>query len=307
MSLPPVSPRGSTCALGHADARPRAAGRPATSTPASTRTRSRRSSSTSCRSHDRPAMLDRAALTFCLADAFHPGCELTWPMRHPTMYAAPFRLRHRAPGAPEPRSRPELTPAAVDADRRPALRPVAGCRHALDGPCPGRPTPRAAGPATTSATGRGYDPYVPTFWAARVPNQVLTQADYEIVMDSSRPVDEREAAFDRRAAWLRWLPGGYIDQINEMVDGVLEARGRPDAARPADGHSARSSSSRSTSASTGDVDPRRNLLTLHVPEAADADRAPAAIRAAVAAFGGDGEHVTAGYVERLDRFRRGRS
>jgi hypothetical protein len=28
---------------------------------------------------EQPAMLDRAALEFCLADAFHPGCEMTWP------------------------------------------------------------------------------------------------------------------------------------------------------------------------------------------------------------------------------------
>ena len=40
---------------------------------------------------DQPAMLDRAALTFCLADAFHPGCEVTWPMRHLSMFRGPFR------------------------------------------------------------------------------------------------------------------------------------------------------------------------------------------------------------------------
>ena len=30
---------------------------------------------------EQPAMLDSAALHFCLADAFHPGCEMTWTMR----------------------------------------------------------------------------------------------------------------------------------------------------------------------------------------------------------------------------------
>ena len=45
---------------------------------------------------EQPAMLDRASLEFCLADAFHPGCEMTWPMRQATMYMAPFRLRHAA-------------------------------------------------------------------------------------------------------------------------------------------------------------------------------------------------------------------
>ena len=44
---------------------------------------------------ERPAMLDRAALEHCLADAFHPGCEVTWPVRHLTMYSSPFRIRHR--------------------------------------------------------------------------------------------------------------------------------------------------------------------------------------------------------------------
>jgi anthranilate phosphoribosyltransferase len=43
---------------------------------------------------EQPAMLDRAALEFCLADAFHPGCEITWPIRHTTMFMAPFRIRH---------------------------------------------------------------------------------------------------------------------------------------------------------------------------------------------------------------------
>src|SRR5205823_14648163 len=41
---------------------------------------------------DQPAMLDQAALEFCLADAFHPGCEMTWPARQATMYMAPFRI-----------------------------------------------------------------------------------------------------------------------------------------------------------------------------------------------------------------------
>ena len=44
---------------------------------------------------EQPAALDRAALDECLGGPFHPGCELTWPMRHPLMYEAPFRLRRR--------------------------------------------------------------------------------------------------------------------------------------------------------------------------------------------------------------------
>jgi hypothetical protein len=43
---------------------------------------------------EQPAMLDRAALEFCLADAFHPGCEMTWPVRHSTTYQEPYRYTH---------------------------------------------------------------------------------------------------------------------------------------------------------------------------------------------------------------------
>lgn len=42
---------------------------------------------------EQPAMLDRAALDSCVADAFHPGIELTWIMRHATIYRAPFRIK----------------------------------------------------------------------------------------------------------------------------------------------------------------------------------------------------------------------
>src|SRR5690606_21157965 len=44
---------------------------------------------------DQPDTLTRAAMEFCLADAFHPGCEMTWPMRNAAMYMAPFRLKPR--------------------------------------------------------------------------------------------------------------------------------------------------------------------------------------------------------------------
>ena len=78
-----------------------------------------------------------------------------------------------------------------------------------------------------------YDPYLPSFWAARVPNQVLTQDGYEIVMDGKRPLGERLAAFANRAAWTRLLGSkSYTHQINNMIEhygnmGVVEQRGGP--------------------------------------------------------------------------------
>ena len=44
--------------------------------------------------------LDRAALDDCLGGPFHPGCEMTWPVRLPMMYDSPFRIRRRT--GPEP-------------------------------------------------------------------------------------------------------------------------------------------------------------------------------------------------------------
>jgi hypothetical protein len=74
---------------------------------------------------------------------------------------------------------------------------------------------------------------VPTFWPARVPNQVLTQADYDVVLDPERPMGDRLAAFARRASWLRPLgSNSYTDQINNMIShfdhmGMVENRPGP--------------------------------------------------------------------------------
>lgn len=177
-----------------------------------------------------PEMLDRAAMHFCLADAFHPGCELTWPMRHASMFRAPYRIRARAPGKDAPTYGSTLTQPDV-------LR--------INGPLyeqgPGDLTRWMALPwqGDTAYCRSGYDleydPYMPTFWPARVPNQVLTLADYDILMDKKKPMDVRVAAFYNRPSWLRQLPSSepapvqmmyMIQHFGEM--GILEAKPRPD-------------------------------------------------------------------------------
>ncbi len=119
-----------------------------------------------------PMALDRAALEACLGDAFHPGCEATWPMRVGSMYSGLFRLRHRK--TPEPDYGDVLTPEQALAPNGP-----------LDGCVPGSVTRWLAVPwqTDTASCRSGYepeiDPYLPTFWAARVPNHVLTQESYQ--------------------------------------------------------------------------------------------------------------------------------
>jgi len=87
--------------------------------------------------------------------------------------------------------------------------------------------------ADTASCRAGYetaiDAYLPTFWPARVPNHVLTKADYEKATDAAAPRGERLAAFNRRATWYRWLNGAYLNQITEMITvfhrfGIIEKR-----------------------------------------------------------------------------------
>lgn len=254
---------------------------------------------------ERPAMLDRAALSFCLADAFHPGCEMTWPMRHATIYMSPFRIRHRAPDNPEPSYGSQLTQEMV-------LQPD-GVLYAQG---PGAITRWMAVPWQTDTAscrsgyyagyGPKYDPYVPTFWPARVPNHVLTEEDYEIVVDGSLPRDERIEAFGRRAVWLRGLGKAYLKAIDKMVHefgklGVVEVR--PGVAD--DSYFPEVMMVESKPGFTEVAPPRQGLMLLHLPQAviADEETAAAAVSEAVAATGGLEDEFVTGPIEKVKRFR----
>ncbi len=176
---------------------------------------------------DQPAMLDKAALHFCLADAFHPGCEMTWPMRHTSMYSAPFRIRHRPASEPEPDYGKDLTQAIALQPGGPLYaQPPGGISRWMALPWQGDTA------FCRSGYDPSYDPYLPTFWPARVPNQVLTQEDYEMVVDESLPREERIAAYNDRAGWLRKLKGSVAQQMEQMIAefgsmGIVEARTGP--------------------------------------------------------------------------------
>lgn len=173
-------------------------------------------------------MLTRAALEFCLADAFHPGCEMTWPVRAASMYMAPFRFLHAPEGWVEPPNSQVLTPDSVTIAMGP-----------LFGQTPGSITRWMALPwqTDTSSCRSGYtpnyDPYAPSFWPARVPNEVLSEENYRIVMDRTRPLSERQKAFASREAWIEPLGAdGYTHQINNMIQhfdflAVVEQREGP--------------------------------------------------------------------------------
>lgn len=158
-----------------------------------------------------PAMLDQAALHYCLADAFHPGCEITWPIRHTTMFRSPYRILLRAADQPEPDYGPVLTPEIALSAAGP-----------LNAQAPGDLTRWMAVPwqTDTSSCRSGYDPtydpYVPTFWPARVPNHVISEERYARIV--SAPTEERrQAEFRTRDSWFRGLTGTYQQYINQMI------------------------------------------------------------------------------------------
>lgn len=174
-----------------------------------------------------PAMLDRAALEFCVADAFHPGCELPWAMRHLSMYAKPFRLRHRGGMTAAP-TESTLTQQAALAEGGP-----------LHEQGPGDLTRWMAVPWQADATGcrsgydRDYDPYLPSFWPARVPNQVLSTRAYE---DIQAATDQQLAwdLFSNRTSWFTAIDrgdgfGAYMMNMVAIFGsmGVLELRTGP--------------------------------------------------------------------------------
>jgi hypothetical protein len=164
---------------------------------------------------ERGDLLTRAALEFCLADAFHPGCEMTWPVRSATLYIAPFRIAHAAKGWIAPNLGALLTADSVTIPSGPLAGQQAG----------GLTRWMAVPWQTDTASCRGgydksYDPYAPTFWPARVPNEVLTREDYAVVADGRRSMDDRKAAFARRSRWIAPLGTiSYTDQINKMIVG----------------------------------------------------------------------------------------
>ncbi|WP_313281521.1 LodA/GoxA family CTQ-dependent oxidase [Delftia tsuruhatensis] len=182
---------------------------------------------------EQPTMLDHAAMDDCLADAFHPGCEITWPMRHASMYRAPFRIREAAENPPELQlygSR--LTPAVALSESGPLYAQVAGDLTRWMA-VPWQTDTASCRSGYYAGYGPRYDPYLPTFWPARVPNQVLTQEAYEKVIDTELPREQRVAAFNRRESWFRTLgEGGYESEINRMIShfgdmGVIENRPGP--------------------------------------------------------------------------------
>lgn len=170
---------------------------------------------------EQPATLDKASMIYCLGGPFHPGCEMTWPMRHSSMYMEPFRIKLRQD--PEPDYGPELTPTIV-----------ASLDGPLNGSLPGDITRWMAVPWQTDTAScrsgyeQNYAPYLPTFWPATVPNSVLSEEDYKAAIDPDLPIEVRVAAYHQRVNWYRILGNPKLPHngfyFNQPISKRLETK-----------------------------------------------------------------------------------
>ena len=170
----------------------------------------------------RPSALDRAALEGIIGGPFHPGIELTWIMRQPRLWARPFRLAALAPGAAVRQDYGATLTSDV------CLGPGGPC----DGAGPGSLTRWLGLPWQTDEascdSARAYNPShfltVPSFWGARVPNEVLSRENFDFAHRKPNAPGQgysptqRLKHFSRRDNWLRDIQGrGYPDRIANMV------------------------------------------------------------------------------------------
>lgn len=157
--------------------------------------------------------LNEAPLEECLGGPFHPGIELTWPMRVKRMWESPYRLKVVEKGEDtELNFGPLLSPQIALSENGPLS--VSG---------PGALTRWLGVPWQTDEASclSGYNTAtylpLPSFWAARVPNQVLSEDGYERMNDEQLNIGQRLKHFDYRQDWLRDLGTQYLSKINKMV------------------------------------------------------------------------------------------
>ncbi len=163
--------------------------------------------------------LERAALSDCLGGPFHPGIELTWTMRIPYIWKAPYRLKVMPSDAPARQDWGEmLTPSACLAVNGPYDGVSAGALTRFMG------VPWQSDGASCNSEADYKPSYflsMPTFWGARVPDQVLSHESAVRVVANATLGNEGQALkyFANRSDWLRDVRStGYFKRIANMVN-----------------------------------------------------------------------------------------
>lgn len=157
--------------------------------------------------------LIKAPLEECLGGPFHPGIEITWPLRNMIMWDSPFRLKVLPFGeSPSDNYGPLLSQQIALAKGGP-----------IDGCGPGSLTRWLGVPWQTdeasclSGYTTSYYLTLPSFWAARVPNYVLSADSFKRLTDTSLNIGQRLKHLDYRQNWLRDFSTQNMSRINSMV------------------------------------------------------------------------------------------
>jgi hypothetical protein len=176
---------------------------------------------------DQVTHLERAPLHDCMGGPFHPGIEMTWVMRLPSVWKSAYRLNIISTDKPAKQDYGQiLTPVKCVAAGGP-----------FDGVAAGALTRFLGLPWQTDGVScNSSDIYfpatflsMPTFWGARVPDQVLSEANYERAV-ALNPTKLRGPAkskmtmqmykhFMLRVDWLRDMRGtDFYNRIRHSVD-----------------------------------------------------------------------------------------
>lgn len=176
-----------------------------------------------------PFALTEAALEPCSGGAFHPGVELSYYMRLPALYA---RARDESP-----------EPFRIALGNRPSLIQNIGLLLTPENAMAGaNGVPPPIGPQMPGDLTRWMgipwqcDAFscqqvvmqeelpAAVWWPALLPVDVLPEANYQQVMRSDLPPDERLRFYNERVPWSRGVPGigyhanaSYWDGITNMI------------------------------------------------------------------------------------------
>lgn len=183
----------------------------------------------------RPLLMTRAVLETLYGGGFHPGVELTWPMRHNLIYAqntltfpyivegeytiGAYGLREIRINAASKEEQEQVffndygnLMTAVDVQQ--SMDP-SNEAHWLWKITPGDltkwmgiPWQSDAGSCQAVFIEKQYP--IPSWWAANLPVHVLPEASYEKIQDDSILKDTRKNIYANRLAWLDTTDTGFI-------------------------------------------------------------------------------------------------
>ncbi|MBI5131178.1 MAG: hypothetical protein HZA66_17185 [Rhodopseudomonas palustris] len=194
----------------------------------------------------RPEAMTRAALDACSGGAFHPGVEITWPIRHKALYRGPSETK---------------LPFRIALSNRKSLNQDLGLQLNTVNVFAGNPAkpdqgapigPQAPGDLTrwmgvpwqgdafscqSVLTASGFP--TPVWWPALLPVDVLPEAFYKQMMRTDLSDEERLRFYHTRVPWARGAAGiglhveaGYTDGLRRMIElwtrmGVIVKRPGP--------------------------------------------------------------------------------